>query len=285
MNDVTQKRVGKGTFPVLDLDAYSQEEVANRVLKVGVKKVRFPFFVTLALGIFGGSFISLGVLYQLIVMANPAISDSASALLAPFFFAMGYIMAYTTGAEVFTTSNLAVMSVTSGRVTLLELARNWLIVLFANAIGAIAIAILFLYSGLLTLFDGALVTEILRYDSAKLNYSAMQMLIQGLFGNLIICAGVWLAMAGRTVTDKFLVLLLPMSAVPAMGFQHCTGNMFHLFLSMIILPEAPGLELYTEVTMAKTALNLVMVGLGNIIGGGVLIALVHYFVYVRSKWS
>ncbi len=45
-----------------------------------------------------------------------------------------------------------------------------------------------------------------------------------------------------------------------------------------------GLDLPTDITVLKTATSLILVALGNIIGGGVFIALTYYFVYVRSKW-
>lgn len=45
-----------------------------------------------------------------------------------------------------------------------------------------------------------------------------------------------------------------------------------------------GTEGLADITLLKVILNLALVAFGNIIGGGILIVLVFYFVYVRSKW-
>ena len=283
MPNVLEKKSEKKKYPVLDLDAYSSEEVARRVMHIGVKKIRLPGVVTLMLGILGGCFISLGALYHAVVLANPDISNSASAVVSPMLYGMGYIIAFIAGTEIFTTNNLAVMSLASRKITAWELTRNWTIVLVANMIGAGGLVLLFYYSGQIHLFDGLLIEEVLFFTSSKLDYTIPQMFLLGLFGNLLICSGSWLAMAGRSVTDKFLALFLPLSAVPAIGFQHGAGNMFYFFLSFFILQDGQGLELPTDITLVKITVSLIMVAAGNIVGGGIFIALTYYFTYVRIK--
>jgi len=283
MPNVLEKKSEKKKYPVLDLDAYSSEEVARRVMHIGVKKIRLPGVVTLMLGILGGCFISLGALYHAVVLANPDISNSASAVVSPMLYGMGYIIAFIAGTEIFTTNNLAVMSLASRKITAWELTRNWTIVLVANMIGAGGLVLLFYYSGQIHLFDGLLIEEVLFFTSSKLDYTIPQMFLLGLFGNLLICSGAWLAMAGRSVTDKFLALFLPLSAVPAIGFQHGAGNMFYFFLSFFILQDGQGLELPTDITVVKITVSLIMVAAGNIVGGGIFIALTYYFTYVRIK--
>lgn len=283
MPNVLEKKSEKKKYPVLDLDAYSSEEVTRRVMQIGVKKTRLPGVVTLMLGILGGCFISLGALYHAVVLANPDISNSASAVVSPMLYGMGYIIAFIAGTEIFTTNNLAVMSLASRKITAWELTRNWTIVLVANMIGAGGLVLLFYYSGQIHLFDGLLIEEVLFFTSSKLDYTIPQMFLLGLFGNLLICSGAWLAMAGRSVTDKFLALFLPLSAVPAIGFQHGAGNMFYFFLSFFILQDGQGLELPTDITVVKITVSLIMVAAGNIVGGGIFIALTYYFTYVRFK--
>ncbi|MDG5766901.1 formate/nitrite transporter family protein [Balneolales bacterium ANBcel1] len=287
MTNITRSQTSKSRnqrYPVLDLDAYSPEEVANRVLQVGVKKVRFPAIATFMLGLLGGSFISLGAIYQVIVLASPSISDSTAVIISPFLYSMGYIIAFISGAEIFTTNNLAVMSLASGKIRIIELVKNWSVVLVANIIGAIFIVLLFFFSGQSYLYEGKVADEVLFLSSEKLSYSVPQMFIQGLFGNMLICAGAWLAMAGRSVTDKFLALLFPLSAVPAIGFQHATGNMFYFFLSFLLIQDGQLEGLEASFGILTGLLSLAVVAIGNIIGGGLFIAMSYYFVYVYCKW-
>lgn len=253
-------------------------------MEVGVKKVRLPYMKTFALGLLGGCYISLGALYQVVVMANPDISPSAAAIMSPLFYAMGYTVGFISGAEIFTSNNLAVMSYASRAVRLWELVRNWSIVLAANIIGSMLLVLMFFYSGKAHMFDGQLAENMLYITSYKLDYTIFQMFLLGVFGNLMIASGVWLSMAGRSLTDKYLALFLPLSAVPAIGFQHATGNMFHFFLSFLLITDYPGAEIPTEITLMKAATSMTMVAAGNIFGGGVLIALTYYFIFVRGKF-
>jgi formate/nitrite transporter FocA (FNT family) len=45
---------------------------------------------------------------------------------------------------------------------------------------------------------------------------------------------VWLAYAGRSVTDKVVALVFPVSAFIAAGFEHCVANMYFLPLAWLM---------------------------------------------------
>ena len=265
-----------------DLSAYQPDKIAERVLKVGVNKTRYPAYKTLVLGLMGGVFISLGALYELYIYSHPSITEGTAAIIAPFFYAIGYIMAFISGAEVFTTNNLSAMGWASGKLGVLEISRNWSFVLLANLLGAIFIVALFYFSGLAPMFDHAFIETAKSISSSKLSFTPLETTIIGIFGNTFICAGLWLAMAGKTVTDKFLALLVPVAAVPALNFQHSTGNMFQFFFALITETESVGLDLPSEITFWAVTSNLFFVSIGNIIGGGVFIAIVYYFVFIRE---
>jgi formate transporter len=264
------------------IDAYEPGEIAEQVLRIGVKKSRYPVYKTLTLGLMGGGFISLGALYELYILAHPLIEHSTAALIAPLFYAMGYIIAFIAGAEIFTTNNLSAMAWASGQISLWEITKNWTIVLIANLLGTMFIVALFFYSGLVFIYDLALVDAAKTISAAKLTFNPLQTTIIGIFGNLLICSGLWLAMAGRSLTDKFIALFLPVAAVPAMNFQHSTGNMFQFFLALVTETDSVDLELPSEITFWAVTGNLFFVSIGNIIGGGVLIALIYYFVFIRE---
>ena len=265
-----------------ELDAYEPDQVAERVLSIGVKKTRYPSYKTIVLGFMGGAFISFGALYELYILAHPLVSSSAAVVIAPLFYAVGYIMAFIAGAEIFTTNNLSAMAWASGKVSLWDITRNWTLVLLSNIFGAGFIAMLYFYSGLVYMFDYAVVDMAKTLTSEKLSFNILQTTIIGLFGNMLICTGLWLAMAGRSVTDKFLALLVPVAAVPALNFQHSTGNMFQFFIALLTETETVDLELPTQVTFWAVTSNLFFVSLGNIIGGGVFIAIIYYFVFIRE---
>ncbi|MCC5914994.1 MAG: formate/nitrite transporter family protein [Balneolaceae bacterium] len=134
----------------IDLDAYDPNQVAKRVMKIGVKKTRYPAYKTMVLGLMGGCFISFGALYEIYIMAHPDIGLGTATILGPLFYAVGYIMAFIAGAEIFTTNNLSAMGLASGKLSFWDVSKNWTIVLFANFIGALFIVTLFYFQGWLT---------------------------------------------------------------------------------------------------------------------------------------
>ena len=282
MSDNSEKEVKKGRISSYDLDAYEPDKIAEKVLHVGIKKTNYPAYKTITLGLMGGVFISFGALYELYMYSHPDISAGTAAVLGPFFYAVGYIMAFISGAEVFTTNNLSAMGWASGKLSLVEISRNWTIVLAANIVGAMFVVAMFYFSGLVFQFDNAFVDTAKSLSAYKLSFNPVETTIIGIFGNMFICAGLWLAMAGRTVTDKFIALLVPVAAVPALNFQHSTGSMFHFFLALVTETGEVDLELPSEVTFWTVTGNLFFVSLGNIIGGGLFIAIIYYFVFIRE---
>jgi formate/nitrite transporter FocA (FNT family) len=62
----------------------------------------------------------------------------------------------------------------------------------------------------------------------------MTLFFKGVLCNLLVCLAVWLAYAGRSVTDKIVALLLPVSAFIAAGFDHCVANMYFLPLAWLM---------------------------------------------------
>ena len=270
----------KGRSP--ELDAYEPSQIAERVMEIGVKKTNYPSYKTFVLGLMGGAFISFGALYELYLLAHPDIDSGIATLIAPFLYSVGYIMAFISGAEIFTTNNLSAMGWASGHLNLLQISKNWGLVLISNICGALLIVILFYFSGLAQIFDSAIIDTAKTIASFKLSMSPVQFVIVGIFGNMLICTGLWLAMAGRSVTDKFIALLVPVAAVPALNFQHSTGNVFQFFFALVTETGSVDLDLPSEITLWAITTNLFFVSIGNIIGGGVLIAIIYYFVFIRE---
>ena len=71
----------------------------------------------------------------------------------------------------------------------------------------------------------------------------------------------WLAFAGRTVTDKVLAIVFPITAFVAIGLEHSIANMFFLPYGIVL----DGFEDGDLVTGSLT--NLAAVTAGNIVGG------------------
>ena len=102
---------------------------------------------------------------------------------------------------------------------------------------------------------------------------------KGVMCNILVCLAVWIGFSARTVADKVLGILLPISAFVACGFEHCVANMF--FLPMGLLLNSMGVGAPDAVTLAGIATNLSAATLGNV-AGGVAVGMAYWFVY-RKK--
>jgi formate/nitrite transporter FocA (FNT family) len=83
-------------------------------------------------------------------------------------------------------------------------------------------------------------------------------------------------MGGRSVADKILAILFPITAFVAIGFEHSIANWF-------FLPYGLALGGRGAVGAAGVARNLVAVSAGNLVGGTLLVAGVYWVAYLRGE--
>jgi formate/nitrite transporter len=159
-----------------------------------------------------------------------------------------------------------------------ELARNWLIVYLANFAGAVGLVVLVSLSHHWLMNGSAVGINAIKIAAAKAALPFWEAFFKGILCNILVCLAVWLALAGRNVTDKVYAIVFPISAFVAAGFEHSIANMYFIPLGILLKEQilVPGTE---NLTWFGLFSNLVPVTLGNIVGGGLMIALVYYFVY------
>ena len=218
------------------------------------------------------AFCGVGALFSVIVFSDPGLGHAASRVLGGVAFSLGLILVVVAGAELFTGNNLLAMAWAQGAVTTRDVLRNWAIVCSANFAGAAGLALLVYLSGHADAYAGTYL-DIAAAKSALPFWSAF---FRGVLCNVLVCMAVWMTLAGRSVTDKAVAVLFPVSAFVAAGFEHSIANMY-LFPVATLLQLAQSAPL--EVSWLWT--NLVPVIAGNLVGGSVLVALVYYVIYRR----
>jgi formate transporter len=254
-------------------DAYPPAQVARLVEQVGVKKATLPAVQTLALGVLAGAFIAFGAMYFTLVMTGSELGSGPSRLLGGLAFSLGLILVVVGGAELFTGNNLIVMAWAERKVTSRQLARNWSLVYLANLVGSLGSALMMFWSGALALGDGAVAETAVRIGEAKVALGFGQAFFSGILCNVLVCLAVWLCFAAHDVAGKILAIIFPISAFVALGFEHSVANMYLIPIAWLAGAEA--------VTIGSFLANLVPVTLGNIVGGGLFVALVYWLVYLH----
>jgi len=258
--------------PLFGTDAYAPREIAARVQDVGVAKRRLPLLTLALLGVLAGAFIALGSLMFTLVAADATLGFAAQRLLGGLVFSLGLVLVTVAGAELFTGNNLLAMAWAARRIGSAEVLRNWGVALVANLVGAAGVALLAFWAGHGALNGGAVGDAVQRIALAKVQLPASEAFFRGVLCNVLVCMAVWMAMAGRSVVDKVVAVVFPVTAFVAAGFEHSVANLY--FFPLAALLGAP-------ITLADMAANLVPVIAGNIVGGSVLVALVYWVIYLR----
>ena len=246
--------------------------IARLIQDVGVKKVKMNVVSILTLGILAGAFISLGAAFYTVVITGSTLGVGLTKLVGGVVFSLGLILIIIGGAELFTGNTLITLSWAESKISSVELLKNWFLVLMGNFLGAIFVVLIIYHSGI---FNAAQFAETARsIGEAKVSLTNTELVFRGVLCNLLVCMAVWMCFAAHSASSKIMIILFPISAFVALGFEHSVANMY--FLPMSLLLEA-------QITVVDALRNLIFVTIGNIIGGGVLVGLVYWLVYLRNQ--
>jgi formate transporter len=277
--------------PMAGVEAYTPAEIARLVETRGVTKARGAIIPTFMLGILAGAFIALGAVLSTVVATGSSLGIGPTRWLAGFAFSLGLILVVVAGAELFTGNNLVVMSLVDGHITTLQLLRNWAVVFAGNFVGAVSVVVMVWLGEGWSLGEGEVGVSALSIAATKTSLSFEVVFVRGVLCNVLVCLAVWLAMAGRTVVDKVFAIIFPVAAFVAAGFEHSIANMYFIPQGLLLRDNEELMDGALDAGVTQEQLdsldfggfvnNLAGATLGNIVGGGLLVGLVYWFVYLR----
>lgn len=273
-------------------DALTPAAMAEKAGLAGEKKIGGDTLSTLALAVLAGAFISLGAIFSTTTIAGAGdMPFGVTRLLAGLTFSLGLILVIVGGAELFTGNMLIVIAWAERRVATGKLLRSWLLVYLGNFAGALATAGLLFLSGQYAFGTGAVGAAALTIAQGKNSLDFTQAIALGILCNGLVCLAVWLTYSARTTTDRILAIVPPITAFVAAGFEHSIANMYFIPVAIFIKDGAPASFWsaigrtpadFPALTWDRFLLgNLLPVTIGNMIGGGLLVAVVYWFVYLR----
>ena len=268
---------------IYGFDAFSPAEIIAKVETVGVAKARLPLAPMLMLAVLAGAFIGLGALYYVVVRSDPGLGFASRQVLGGAVFSLGLLLVVVAGAELFTGNNLLVMAWAVRKISSAELMRSWAVVLFGNAIGAGGLAVLVFLSDHHAMNNGAVAAQYLQIAATKTHLPPAHAFFSGVLCNALVCMAVWMAFAGRSVVDKAVAIIFPVSAFVAAGFEHSIANIYLITLAMLIQAFDGGAVAGSPLTWHGFMSNMVPVLLGNLVGGSVFVGLVFHIIYHRAR--
>ena len=268
-------------------------EVAKVAENTGVYKATKHPLTTFFLAITAGVFISIAfVFYITSTTGGAALPFGVVKLIGGVCFSLGLILCVVCGADLFTSTVLIVVAKASGRITWMQLAKNWLNVYIGNLVGALVFVVLIFFAGMYMTAEGQWGLNLLQTADHKMHHTFIEAVCLGILANLLVCLAVWMSYSGRSLMDKMFAMILPVAMFVSSGFEHSIANMFLIPMAIAVRDFASP-EFWTAVgssaenfphltVMNFITDNLIPVTIGNIIGGGLLVGLTYWVIYLRD---
>ncbi|ACX83304.1 Formate channel 1 [Aggregatibacter actinomycetemcomitans] len=251
---------------------------------VGVYKASKRQILSFFSAIPAGAFIALAfVFYTTTQTGSVGGSWGLTKLVGGIVFSLGVIMVVVCGSELFTSSTMTTVARAGGRISTFQMLRNWVVVYCGNFVGAIFIVLVIWFSGQTMAAHGQWGLTILSTAQHKIHHTWIEAFCLGILCNIMVCIAIWMTYAGKTLTDKAFIMILPIALFVASGFEHSVANMFMIPMG-IITAHFSSPEFWQAINMDPQQFadldlyhfvvkNLIPVTLGNIVGGGCCIAL------------
>lgn len=275
------------------VDALLPPEMALACEAAGAAKARRDEIALIVLGLLAGAFIAFGALFMTVVQTEAAeLPWGVGRLLAGLVFSVGLILVIVGGAELFTGDSLMIVACASRHITIGSLLRAWSLVYVGNIVGAMGTAALVFLAGQYEFGGGAVGKTALSIASAKAMLPTAQLFFLAVLCNVLVCLAVWMSFGARSASDKVMVIVPPIAAFVAAGFEHSIANLYFLPYGLAIKAWA-GTDFWTAIgqnaaaypglTLAGAFHNIVVATIGNLVGGSLMVGAVYWFVYLRHR--
>ncbi len=275
------------------VDAMLPPQMALACEAAGAAKAGRDALALVVLGVLAGAFIAMGAIFMTVVLTGAeTLPWGVARLLAGLVFSLGLILVIVGGAELFTGDSLMIVACASRRITLPALLRAWSLVYVGNIIGAMGTAALVFLSGQHAFGGGALGRTALTIAAAKAALPTVQLFFLAVLCNVLVCLAVWMSFGAKSTTDRVMVIVPPIAAFVAAGFEHSIANLYFLPYALAIKawagPEllsviGQGAAAYAGLTASAALHNVVVATVGNLVGGSLMVGAVYWFVYLRGR--
>jgi nitrite transporter NirC len=175
------------------------------------------------------------------------------------------------GGELFTGNNLVMsMGALDKKTTWANAARIWIISYIGNFVGCVIFTFILVKSGsnidLLMEYIGPLVEK-------KLHITALEMFLRGILCNFMVCMAYIIGARVKSEGSRIFITFLAIAAFIIGGFEHSIANMGIFSIDFFATGTLP---------WASVAKSMFFVTLGNIVGGGLLLALPLKFMSIND---
>ena len=242
-------------------------EDLKRMAEVSRKKTEYflnapgGYFLLSALA---GIYLGLGICLIFSIGAPFAAEGSAALkLVMGASFGVALTLVIFAGSELFTGNNMVcTIGALSRAITWKHV--GWIFVwsFIGNLVGSLAVAWLIVQSGVMA--KAPQMDLVMKVAAMKMSAPAWELFVRGILCNLLVCLAVWMAARTANEAAKIMLIFWSLFAFIGSGFEHSIANQSLLGMALF-LPHGEA------ISWGGFAWNQVFVGLGNIIGGAVLV--------------
>lgn len=230
-----------------------------------VESTRRPAAYTVQ-AMLAGAYIGIAVVLM-VSAAGPFLDQGSAAtkLVSGLVFGIALTLVVVAGGELCTSNMMTLTQGALGRSVRWGQAGGTLAFsLVGNMVGAFVFAAVVRASGLLGAESpgGAMVSSML---AAKAQESTAELFFRGVLCNVLVCLAIWSCARLATEGARLLVIFWCLLAFITSGFEHVVANMTTYALGLI------GGD--PEATWGQFLRNMAAVGLGNLVGGAVVVGL------------
>ncbi len=251
-------------------DDFSAAAGAARAKAAFLKKNPLGYFVASMLA---GAYVGLGILLIFSIGGQLAGSPFTKVIMgASFGIALSLVI--IAGAELFTGNNLVMAAgLCSKTVNMAETIKLWLCCWLGNWLGSAVLAAIFFGSGL---GSGPVGEFIAATAASKMSVAFFPLLLRGVLCNVLVCLAVWCNFRCKSEGAKLIMVFWCLFAFITAGYEHSIAN-------MTLLTAALFAPMGAAVSLGGYFYNILVVTLGNMLGGILFVALPYYIVSKRRE--
>ncbi len=250
------------------------EMTINKVIKAADAKVelyqsKLRFFVA---SILAGAYVGFGILL-IFTISGLLVNSSANKIVMGASFGVALSLVIMAGSELFTGNNFVMTIGSLNKTTKLsDTLGSWIVCYLGNLIGALIVAMLFVYAGLGGETPAG--TALSNAAIAKASIPALQLVFRGILCNIMVCLAVLCSIKLENEVAKLIMIWWCLFVFITAGFEHSIANMT-VYFTAILAGTA-------DVTGTMMGYNLFFVTIGNMIGG-ILLGVTYYYLGSNKK--
>ena len=270
-------------------------ELAKAFVGVSKAKAGKGALQLLLLGILAGVFIGFAAHLATTVATGNWVVFGLKKFFIGAVFSVGLMLVIIPGSELWTGNNLMFVGLLNKDISLGQLLRNWGLVFVGNFIGSIMLAwFVAKMSGLtggavggtaINIAYGKIATTVTDGASHNVMY-----FFRAIGCNWLVCLAVMMAVAAKDIGGKVLAIFFPIMAFVTSGFEHVIANMYFIpagifskSYSGAVAASGKSLETLSALNWGSMWTdNLLIVTLGNFVGGAIFTAAVYWWLFVRD---